>query len=106
MEGASAQLREKLRDTALSPQRIPVIFNVTGDVAPDGDVARLLCEQVKSPVLFEQTIRRLASFGVDTVVEIGPGSALAGFVRKTAPDIRVTSINNVGDLKKVEELWN
>ena len=31
----------------------------------------------------EDTIRRLAELGVDTVVEIGPGRALSGFVGKT-----------------------
>ena len=39
--------------------------------------------QVQSSVYLEDTIRRLAELGVDTVVEIGPGRAISGFVKKT-----------------------
>ncbi|GHU93404.1 malonyl CoA-acyl carrier protein transacylase [Clostridia bacterium] len=103
MESASVKLRGKLSGMELPPQKVPVLFNLTGDAAPDGEVKNLLCEQVKSTVLFEKTIRRMAALGVDSIVEIGPGNALAGFVRKTAPGIRVVSINNVSDL---EGLWD
>ncbi|MDR0838589.1 MAG: ACP S-malonyltransferase [Oscillospiraceae bacterium] len=106
MEGASSRLREKFAETEFSPQQIPVLFNATGDTAPDGEVKNLLCAQVKSTVLFEKTLRKMVSLGADAFVEIGPGSALSGFVRKTAPELRVVSVNAVGDLKKVEELWN
>jgi [acyl-carrier-protein] S-malonyltransferase len=106
MENASARLREKFAATEFLPQQIPVIFNATGEPAADGEIKHLLCEQVKSTVLFEKTLLKLAALGADTVIEIGPGNALAGFVRKTVPDLRVVSVNNVGDLKKVVELWN
>ncbi|GHV36984.1 malonyl CoA-acyl carrier protein transacylase [Clostridia bacterium] len=99
MESASVALRGKLAQTTLAPQKVPVLFNVTGGEAADGDVKELLCEQVKSTVLFEKTIRRMAELGVDRAIEIGPGSALAGFIRKTAPGIAVTSINGVKDLE-------
>ncbi|GHV10040.1 malonyl CoA-acyl carrier protein transacylase [Clostridia bacterium] len=106
MEPASVKLREKLSSLELSPQQVPVIFNATGDTAGDGEVKELLCTQVKSTVLFEASIRRMAALGVDRVVEIGPGNVLAGFVRKTAPDIKVVSINKVEDLKLLEGLWD
>jgi [acyl-carrier-protein] S-malonyltransferase len=104
MEPASARLRERLAATELRPQAIPVLFNVTGRPAPDGDIRALLCEQVKSPVQFERTIRELVSRGVDTIIEIGPGRALAGFVRKTAPELRAVSIETTADLKKLEDV--
>jgi [acyl-carrier-protein] S-malonyltransferase len=106
MESASARLREKLGRTVLAPQRVPVIFNVTAKPAPDGEVRNLLCEQVKSPVLFEQTIRALSARGADTIIEIGPGRALSGFVKKTAPEIRTVTIEKTEDLRKLEVLWS
>ena len=45
--------------------------------------AQLLERQVQSSVYLEDSIRWLAAHGVDTVVEIGPGKALSGFVKKT-----------------------
>ena len=51
----------------------------------EGDtIPALLCRQVKDSVYMEDTIRRLMELGVDTVIEIGPGRALSGFVAKTA----------------------
>jgi [acyl-carrier-protein] S-malonyltransferase len=109
MENASVELREKLASTALLPPEIPVIFNVTGETAAaavdeetifDDEIRGLLCLGVKSPVLFEKTVRTLDALGVDTAIEIGPGRALSGFVRRTAPNMRVLSIESAEDLEK------
>ena len=63
---------------------LPVLFNCLGDVMGENDtIPALLCRQVKESVYMEDTIRKLAALGVDTVVEIGPGRALSGFVAKT-----------------------
>ena len=105
MENASVGLCEKLAATELVPQRVPVVFNATGETAQDDEIRELLCEQVKTTVLFEKTIRTLVARGVDRIVEIGPGSVLAGFVRKTAPEVRVVSIDKVADLEKIAELY-
>lgn len=63
--------------------RIPVLFNCLGDVKGEQTIAQLLVRQVCESVYMEDTIRRLSQLGVDTVVEIGPGRALSGFVAKT-----------------------
>ena len=38
---------------------------------------------LSATVRWEDTVRRLADLGVDTAIEIGPGKALTGFVKKT-----------------------
>ncbi len=101
MENASAELEGRFKNEVFALQEVPVIFNTTGEPANDADIPQLLCAQVKSTVLFEKTIRTLAGFGVTDVIEIGPGRALAGFVRKTAPEMRVVSIEKVEDLEKL-----
>ena len=55
--------------------------------------------QVQSSVYLEDTIRRLEELGVDTVVEIGPGKALSGFVRKTAPEIKTYAVETCADIE-------
>ena len=67
-----------------------------GDTIPG-----LLERQVQSSVYLEDTIRRMAEHGVDTFVEIGPGKALSGFVRKTVKDVAAYSIDTVEDLNGV-----
>ncbi|MFR5795295.1 MAG: ACP S-malonyltransferase [Christensenellales bacterium] len=63
--------------------RFPVLFNCSRPGKGSETIPSLLERQVVSPVMMEDTLRELARLGVDTFVEIGPGTALSGFVRKT-----------------------
>lgn len=66
------------------PMQFPVLFNCLGrEKAADDSVPELLVHQVQSSVYMEDTLRRLGELGVDTIVEVGPGRALSGFVKKT-----------------------
>ena len=84
MHPAGDALREKFRTVTFGEMQIPVLFNCLGREKGEGDtIPALLERQVQSSVYMEDTIRRLAELGVDTIVEIGPGRALSGFVKKT-----------------------
>ena len=64
--------------------KFPVLFNCLGREKSEEDtIPALLERQVQSSVYWEDTVRRLAELGVDTAIEIGPGKALSGFVKKT-----------------------
>lgn len=96
---AGDALREKFRETAFGAMRIPVLFNCLGrEMGPEDTIPALLEKQVQTSVYMEDTIRRLAELGVDTIVEIGPGKALSGFVKKTAPAIRTYAVETCADL--------
>ena len=45
--------------------------------------------QVSAPVQWEAVVRRLASEGVTTYVEVGPGTVLGGLVRKIHRGARI-----------------
>ena len=96
---AGDALREKFRETAFGAMRIPVLFNCLGrEMRPEDTIPALLEKQVQTSVYMEDTIRRLAELGVDTIVEIGPGKALIGFVKKTAPAIKTYAVETCADL--------
>ena len=96
---AGDALREKFRETAFGAMRIPVLFNCLGrEMGPEDTIPALLGKQVQTSVYMEDTIRRLAELGVDTIVEIGPGKALIGFVKKTAPAIKTYAVETCADL--------
>ena len=96
---AGDALREKFRETAFGAMRIPVLFNCLGrEMGPGDTIPALLGKQVQTSVYMEDTIRRLAELGVDTIVEIGPGKALIGFVKKTAPAIKTYAVETCADL--------
>ena len=96
---AGDALREKFREIAFGAMRIPVLFNCLGrEMGPEDTIPALLEKQVQTSVYMEDTIRRLAELGVDTIVEIGPGKALSGSVKKTAPAIKTYAVETCADL--------
>ncbi len=97
---AGNALREKFKETAFGQMAFPVLFNCLGHEMGEGDsIPALLERQVQSPVYMEDTIRRLEALGVDTIVEIGPGKALSGFVKKTAPSIKTYAVETCADVQ-------
>ena len=96
---AGDALREKFKEITFGEMRIPVLFNCLGrEMGPGDTIPALLEKQVQSSVYMEDTIRRLAELGVDTIVEIGPGKALSGFVKKTAPAIKTYAVETCADV--------
>ena len=101
MEPASRKLEIAFRNISFQAPAIPCYSNV--DASPykgSGCIAQQLCIQAKSPVLWEQTIRQLHEDGVDTFIELGPGSTLSKFVKKTLEDVRVFNVNSIETLNE------
>lgn len=104
MAPAGAALAARFQNMQFAPLNIPVVFNCLGDVmGQDDTIPELLVRQVQSSVYMEDSIRTMAGMGVDALVEIGPGSVLSGFVRKTVPGLPVFSIDTVTDIEKLPE---
>jgi [acyl-carrier-protein] S-malonyltransferase len=102
MKPAGDALAERFSDVIFSPANATVIFNTTGLPKKDDEsIAALLEKQVQSSVYLEDSIRFMAEQGVDTIVEIGPGNTISKFVKKTAPFIKVYSIDTVKDFETV-----
>ena len=77
----------------------PVIVNVTAEPERDAALLRnLLAEQVRSPVEWVASVRRMADEGVDTFVECGPGGTLSGMVRRIAPEVRTLQVSDAASL--------
>ncbi len=102
MKPAGDALAAYFKAIAFGPMSLPVYFNCKGGPLEEGDtIPALLERQVQSPVYWEDTIRRMAADGIDTVVEIGPGKTLGGFFKKTAPEIKTYHIDTAVDFHSV-----
>ena len=100
MAPAGDALREKFQSVDFGTMEIPVLFNCLGDLKGQADtIPNLLEQQVQSSVYLEDTIRRLGELGVDTVVEIGPGRTLSGFVKKTVKGIKCYPVETAEELQ-------
>ena len=77
----------------------PMISNVTaGPVEDSRTIRALLAEQVRSPVEWVGSVRRMVDEGVDTFIELGPGAALTGMVKRIAPESRSLNVSDVATL--------
>lgn len=105
MKPAGDALREYFSQLTFAPAKIPVLFNcLGGQMGADDTVPALLERQVQSSVYMEGCIRAMAALGVDAVVEIGPGKALSGFVRKTVPELPVYAVETAADVEALPGL--
>ena len=108
MKPASQRLAEVLASIEMSDAAVPVVANVTArPVTQPGDIRGLLVEQVYSPVLWEDTIVYLIGQGVDTFIELGSGTVLAGLIKKVDKTVKTVSIGSLEALEKyMQEVHN
>jgi [acyl-carrier-protein] S-malonyltransferase len=102
MKPAEQRLEPELRRLAATNPSVPVVANVDAEPKRDSQSAvEALVRQVSAPVRWEDVVRRLASEGVTTYVEVGPGTVLSGLVKKIQPDARVLTFGSPESLGAV-----
>ena len=105
MKPAGEALEDYFKGVAFGEMEIPVIFNCLGrEKGAEDAVPALLVRQVQSSVYMEDSIRRMADLGLDALVEIGPGKALSGFVKKTVPGFPVRAVETAADVEALEQM--
>jgi [acyl-carrier-protein] S-malonyltransferase len=105
MKPAEERLAPELRALTTRQPVVPIVANV--DAVPRrsaADCIEALVSQVSSPVRWEDVVRRLASEGVTTYVEVGPGTVLSGLARKIHRDATVLNVGAPDDVAAVEGL--
>jgi len=105
MKPAEERLAPDLRALAAADPRVPIVANVDADIKRDARSAiEALVQQVSAPVRWEAVVRRLASEGVTTYVEVGPGAVLTGLVRKIHREAVTATFGSPDDLASIESL--
>lgn len=86
LEPAARALEEALAQVELAPNRLPVIPNVTGQVAAPGtepaQIRAWLVRQVSQPVLWEDSLRAALALGAGRAVLLGPGGMARGHLKR------------------------
>jgi [acyl-carrier-protein] S-malonyltransferase len=105
MKPAEERLAPELRGLATAAPSVPIVANVDAEIKRDpASAIDALVRQVSSPVQWEAVVARLASEGVTTYVEVGPGTVLTGLVRKIQRDAVTATFGSPDDLAAVESL--
>ena len=106
MKPAEDRLVPELRALSTSDPKFPVIANVDAEPKRDARAAiDALIRQVSSPVRWEQVVKRLVGEGATTFVELGPGSVLAGLIKKIDRGVKVMSIEDEQGLEDALTLF-
>lgn len=100
MAGAQPKLQNELAKIKISSPTVPVISNVTAQPhnSPEEISARLV-EQVTSSVLWENSMRYLLAQGFTRFIELGPGTALSGFMKRIDKSAQMLNVADAASLE-------
>jgi [acyl-carrier-protein] S-malonyltransferase len=100
MMPAQERLARDLAGLSFAEATVPVVNNVDATVVRSPDPCRDgLVRQVSATVRWQESVERLVREGVDTFVEVGPGTVLSGLVKKIDRSVRVLSVEDPASLE-------
>ncbi|MFV8212270.1 ACP S-malonyltransferase [Streptococcus pluranimalium] len=104
LEQASHGLSEVLEKVTFSDFKLPLVGNTEAKIMRKDDIKSLLARQVMEPVRFYESITTIQSFGVDRVIEVGPGKVLSGFLKKIDKNLQTIAVNDQETLEQALNL--
>ncbi len=103
MKPAAKSMEKKIYDTNFNNPLFTIINNVTANPEVDPtNIKRLLIEQIFSTVRWRESIIKMHENGVKNFIEIGPGKALTGMIKRTIKEVNCFSINSITDIEKLK----
>ncbi len=102
MQPAAEGLARALESCEISDATIPVIGNIHATPLTDSQSIREeLAQQIAAPVQWIHTIEYLVAAGVTIFLEIGPGQALTGMVKRIAKGVTTLNVSSATDIEKI-----
>ena len=104
MAPAVQAFQPHLAAAPLRDPSIPVVANATAEPVTSAEELReLLARQLTGRVRWTESVRRMAALGVDTFIEVGPGTVLGGLIMRTVEGTRVLSAANAEGMAGVAD---
>jgi len=104
MAPAADAFRSFLAAAPLRDCDVPLVANATAQPTTSAHELRdLLGRQLTGRIRWTESVRRLADLGVDTIVEVGPGTVLSGLVKRTVKGVRVLPAGDAAEVAAVAE---
>jgi len=103
IQGAEEEFREYLNTIDFQKPVIPVVHNVTADIARTPEEVRtIMADQLCSPVRWYETMCRFMEEKPQRLVEVGPGNVLTGLARKILPKDSSCKLHTINSMKSLE----
>jgi [acyl-carrier-protein] S-malonyltransferase len=104
MAPAAESFRSFLAAAPLRECDVPLIANATAEPTSDAmELRDLLGRQLTGRVRWTESVRRLAALGVDTIIEVGPGTVLSGLVKRTVEGVKVLAAGDAAGVTAVAD---
>lgn len=105
MRPAAEQLATELAEINFNSPQIPVVQNVSGELAHDvAEIKDGLLKQLYSPVLWTKSVQTLAHNQIDIIVECGPGKVLSGLNKRIHETAQLVNLHNGADLTNLKTI--
>ena len=102
MKPAAKVMNEKISQTVFKSPSIQIINNVNAKPVTDPlMIKKLLVDQIFSTVKWRESITYMEKDKIKNFIEIGPGKALIGMVKRTIKNVNCFSINSIADIKNL-----
>ena len=103
MKPAAEIMKNKINKVKFDDPIIRIINNVTARAEKNSKTIKdLLINQIYSTVRWRESLLNMEGDGVKNFIEIGPGKALIGMVKRTIKNSNCFSINSIADIKNIE----
>ena len=103
MKPAAEIMKNKINKVKFNDPIFEIINNVTASVEKNSNTIKdLLINQIYSTVRWRESLIKMEYAGVKNFIEIGPGKALIGMVKRTIKNSNCFSINSIADIKNIE----
>ena len=104
MKPASEKMKEKINNTKFKKLKFNVVHNVTAREESNLEIIKkMLIDQIFSTVKWRESMFYMSSKGVKNFIEVGPGKALSGMVKRSIKNANTFSINTITDIKNLKD---
>ena len=103
MKKATDKMREELAKLIFKKGKNVLISNITADEIFNADeLKNLLVKQIENRVRWRESVIYMINKEINHFIEIGPGKVLSGLVKRINKDVKVDTVNNEEDMKKIQ----
>jgi [acyl-carrier-protein] S-malonyltransferase len=93
MTDAAQEFAKSVDMVNLKIGNVGVLHNVDASVAEDvNEIKSKLVEQLHKPVLWTASVQKMKQFGIEKIVELGPGKVLAGLTRRIDRSLSASAV--------------
>lgn len=104
LEEAKEAYKKELEGIEFKKGNCKVIKNIDGTFYDENDdMKNILSEHIVNPVRFDKAIKLMEQEEIEEYIEIGPGKALTGFIKKDNKEAKTYNISSVETLEAYME---